>query len=84
MNNILQRFVLWDELIQDFDEAENDYNIRREILPRADPFDLSDVKFVKLFRLTKPLCQNLIETVRPYIQEPNRLSALTVQTKVRK
>lgn len=83
-NNNLQRFLLWEEIMEDVRDAEEFYNIRREVLRRSNPFDLSDEKFIKLFRLTKPLCENLINIVRPFVHEPPRRSALTVQTKVMK
>lgn len=83
MNNNIQRFLLWQEIMEDAEDAEEFYNIRRDVLPRTNPFNLSDEKFIKLFRLTKPLCENLINIVRPFIHEPPRRSTLTVQTKVR-
>ena len=50
---------------------------------RDDAFELSDRKFIKLFRLNKNTADNLINTAEQYIPGPTRASALDVSTKVR-
>lgn len=47
-----------------------------------DAFELSDNRFVKLFRLNKALVKSLIDSLYPFMKQPNRKSALDVNTKV--
>lgn len=47
-----------------------------------DPFMLSDRLFVKSFRLSKYLANQLIEMLRPLIEDANRSSAIDLKTKV--
>jgi len=44
--------------------------------------DLNDRQFICMYRLSKELCQNVIDMVRPFMKEPSRQSALTVERKV--
>ncbi|GLV47732.1 hypothetical protein CBL_20970 [Carabus blaptoides fortunei] len=44
-------------------------------------FRLSDRQFVRIFRLSKMLTNNLIEIVEPYIRPQSRISALDITTK---
>lgn len=77
------QLVYWhDAMIHDFEEAWEEMNIGRDILPQTNPFQLSPRKFVQMFRLTKPLAEDVIEMVTPYMEAPTRASALTIQTKV--
>lgn len=56
--------------------AENDHG--RQFHAYDNPFeDLSDDKFVKLYRLTKPMTEGLVDLVEPFIEAPTRVSDLT-------
>ncbi|XP_030758026.1 putative nuclease HARBI1 [Sitophilus oryzae] len=55
----------------------------RNVLPQQDPFALSDHKFVKLFRVSKNLCREIVEMVTPYVTVSTRLSSLTVLATLR-
>ena len=38
MNNNIQRLLMWEDIMGDIEDAEELYNIRREVLPRTNPF----------------------------------------------
>ncbi|CAI6371033.1 unnamed protein product [Macrosiphum euphorbiae] len=44
--------------------------------------ELSDHQFLKKFRLSKALVQELIDVLTPYMIEPNRLSSIPIKIKV--
>ncbi|KAF2900444.1 hypothetical protein ILUMI_05739 [Ignelater luminosus] len=73
------QFVAIDAL-GDIEEAAN--HPPRRFQQRKSAFDLPDHRFVKMFRLTKSLVRELIETLQPFIVPPSRTSALDVETKV--
>ncbi|KAF2890356.1 hypothetical protein ILUMI_15818 [Ignelater luminosus] len=73
------QFVAID-VLGDIKEAAN--RPPRRFQRRESAFNLPDHRFVKMFRLTKPLVRELIETLQPFIVPPNRTSALDVETKV--
>ncbi|KAF2901644.1 hypothetical protein ILUMI_04539 [Ignelater luminosus] len=73
------QFVVIDAL-GDIEEAAN--RPPRRFQRRESAFDLPDHRFVKMFRLTKPLVRELIETLQLFIVPPSRTSALDVETKV--
>lgn len=53
------------------------------VLVRPNIFEkMSDHKFVKTFRLTKILANDLISKLTPYLPETKRKSALTAETRV--
>ena len=55
----------------------------RRFYPYIDPFEeLSDRKFVKLYRLTKPVAEELINILEPHMRAPTRISALSIPRKV--
>lgn len=59
-------YSLLDGMVADFNVCYNN------------PFeDLSDDKFVKLYRLTKPMTEGLVDLVEPFIEAPTRVSDLT-------
>lgn len=77
--------MLWNDIInEDVEEAVAEMGIGRDILPQTNPFQLSDRKFVQLFRVDKNLCHNIIDMVTPFLPQPTRTSAMSIQTKVRK
>lgn len=79
----LNDVMLWEQIEEDLIEAiEN--RTSAEILEKRDPFLLSDQKFIKLFRLTKEVTNELIDILTPFLQPPSRRSALSVKTKVGK
>lgn len=55
----------------------------RHIFQKRDPFELSDDKFIKIFRLSKNLVNEFIDDIQPFMQQPSRKSALSIQRKVR-
>lgn len=58
-------------------------NVRQPFGVKVNPFlALSDIAFVKTYRLSKNLTNYLIELVTPFIEPPKRSSALSVQDKV--
>lgn len=69
-------------------EAENEHMIARNKRNRrlrniaAEAFNISDEKFVKLFRLTKPLVRTFIRDLSPYMKQRQRKSMLDVKIKV--
>lgn len=74
--------VLWDNINQDVNDAEIQANIQRNVLIKRDPFELSDEKFVKMFRLSKELVRNIVEMITQFVEGSTRASALTRETKV--
>ncbi|CAK1555217.1 unnamed protein product [Leptosia nina] len=48
----------------------------------SDPFEMPNVLFIKTYRLTKPMVQNLIRTLSPVIPKLKRRDALSVKEKV--
>jgi hypothetical protein len=48
----------------------------------GDPFLISDVKFIKIFRLNKVLTRNLIDELSEFMVPPARSSALTIEKRV--
>lgn len=56
---------------------------RRRIQQLRNPFEeFSDIEFIRHYRLTKQLTQELIHLVEPYIDAPIRSYGLTVARKV--
>lgn len=49
---------------------------RRIFRGREDSFDLSDRQFVKIYRLRKDLCRDVINMVEPFLNPPTRSTAL--------
>ncbi|XP_067125936.1 putative nuclease HARBI1 [Centruroides vittatus] len=69
--------------IEELERAERRCLRRQRIFrPRIDAFDLHDEHFRRLFRLSKEVALNLINTLRPTLKEQTRRSALSVQTRV--
>ncbi|KAK4880827.1 hypothetical protein RN001_008973 [Aquatica leii] len=58
-NNILLNNIIQEDL----EDAAGEVEIRRDVLPQTNPFDLSDHKFVKLFRVSKHLFQEIVDLV---------------------
>lgn len=54
----------------------------RRIFDERDPFELNDNRFIKIFRLSKNVVNEFIDDVQPFMQEPSRKSALSIQRKV--
>lgn len=73
-----------------FEFLENDYsesNLRRKrqrmsLRVQADAFELEEREFIRQYRLSKSLAQELCEEIRPMIRETRRSSDLSVETKV--
>lgn len=82
MEGVGARFIV---IINDIEDAEDQAQepIRR-FYQQEPSFELSETKFIKLFRLSKELARNLIQMVTPFMEAPTRASALSIQTKVGK
>lgn len=83
----LNEILLYNHVIGDLENAENDAmgpaGRLLHVRERVDPFEkLSEEKFVNFFRVSKDLARVIVETVRPYIAEATRRSALSVEQKV--
>lgn len=49
----------------------------------VDPFEeLTDSQFIKMYRLSKPMVEEVVHLVEPYIDPPLTVSGLSVTTKV--
>ncbi|KAL5232614.1 hypothetical protein ACI65C_000024 [Semiaphis heraclei] len=71
------------QAIENLEVIELDAEIIRNSRGLLNPFQyLSDRQFIGMYRLSKDLCQSAIDMVRPFIKEPSRRSALTVEHKV--
>lgn len=77
------QLILNEILVEDVEDAIEQAQVPRDLLDKRDPFSLSDHKFVRLFRLSKDLCRDVVEMVTPFVIFPSRQSALTITTKVR-
>ncbi|KAJ8917020.1 hypothetical protein NQ315_012938 [Exocentrus adspersus] len=69
-------------IIGALEEAEIDNLIPRRLFHvRDNPFEtLNDAKFIKTFRLSKPMVLDLCNIVEPFIAAPSRTSSLDVLT----
>ncbi|XP_022162855.1 putative nuclease HARBI1, partial [Myzus persicae] len=56
--------------------------IQKPIKHRIDPFDLPEIQFVILFRLTKTLVRNLVNDLMPFLPIQNRKSSLSPEVRV--
>lgn len=55
----------------------------RRFFNESNPFiELSDKKFIKLFRLSKNAVNEFIDDVKPFMQPQTRKSSLSIQRKV--
>lgn len=63
----IDEIFLADQIFQDVADAEQEAGRARLHLPKTDSFDLPDDKFIKIFRLSKPLVCDLIEMLTPYL-----------------
>lgn len=81
MNNIINGIGL--EIIQEAEILADQPARRFGYAITENPFtDLSDYKFIKSYRLSKEMTQNLIDIVDPYMVQPSRISALSTEKKV--
>lgn len=78
--NIINNIVIAQEAEAEVAHAVIRRNRIRHVA--ADAFNISDEKFVKLFRLTKPLVRNLIRDLTPYMKQRQRRSMLDNTIKV--
>ncbi|KAB0790506.1 hypothetical protein PPYR_15092, partial [Photinus pyralis] len=53
--------LLNDIINEDIEEAAAHLAIGRDVLSQTNPFELSDRKFVQLFRVDKDLCHEIID-----------------------
>lgn len=70
------------DIINAMELEEANLENKRKVFNRQDAFDMPEYQFVKLFRLTKNVTSNLIDTLENYIEPPSRKSALEVSVKV--
>lgn len=66
------------------EEAEYLNSYRRQMNYREDPFEMSDHKFVQLFRLDKSMVDQLIDRINPYMTNGKISWALDTKDKVNK
>lgn len=79
-----EEVLVINQVLQDLLEAEEDALApARQINMAINPFEtLTDQQFVKMFRVSKILAQEIINTVRPFIVQGQSYSAIDLQTKV--
>lgn len=63
-------------------EERRDHNIRYNHRIQDDPFELSEKKFVQLYRLSKAAARYLIDIVEPHMNPQTRISAISPTIKV--
>lgn len=81
----IKEALIINQIFEDVVDAENlAHNPGRTVYPRHDVFRISDLQFIKLFRLSKNLVRELIEIVSPFVPQRISRSALNVQTIVNK
>ncbi|KAI4468076.1 hypothetical protein MML48_2g00019109 [Holotrichia oblita] len=75
--------LIIQQILEDLNEAEEEQErpVRR-FYNREDAFEISDIQFIKLFRLNKPTTREVINIASEYINEPSRKSATSVTLKV--
>jgi len=56
--------------------------MRRTIRETYDPFKLPDARFIELFRLSKPLAQELIDMLKPHLHRPSTVKGIQQDQKV--
>lgn len=62
----LNNLLYWNNLMyDDILEAVEDFQVGRDVLQRTDPFQLSDRKFLQIFRLSKNMVNDVVEMVLP-------------------
>jgi hypothetical protein len=77
-----------DELLDleflECDLAENAYQKNRRLCTRnqCDPFHLSDMEFIRRYRLSKELVYEICEDLRPMVKEPTRTTDIDLEKKV--
>ncbi|CAI6345177.1 unnamed protein product [Macrosiphum euphorbiae] len=68
------------QAVENLEIIEMDAEIIRNSREALNPFQhLSDGQFIGMYRLSKELCQTVIDMVRPFMKEPSRQSALTIE-----
>lgn len=79
----LEEVILIQRIFDDLVDAEEEaMRPQRRFLPKEDAFAFSNETFIKNFRLTKELTQQLIQQLTPFLTVPSRTSALSIETKV--
>lgn len=70
--------------LENMEQAERNNNMPPRIFHvRDNPFETSsESRFIKTYRLTTEMTNNLIDLLEPFLISPSRSSALDVQTKV--
>lgn len=69
--------------ISALEQAELLCEENREIHILTNAFDMSDKKFIRIFRLSKDMVEELIHRLSPHMTEASRISALSIRTKAR-
>lgn len=59
--------IICDQINEDIEDAEIQNHIGMDVLPKRNPFELSEQKFIKMFRLTKALTRQLIDIVQHHV-----------------
>lgn len=78
--NINRHFAI---VVEDLENQEIAEANQRQFHQRINPFvDLSEYLFIKNYRLSKDLANQLIEMLTPFIRDHTRTSAISIRTKV--
>lgn len=76
-------YEIFEFLEEDFAHASSSkMQRRRRLRVQCNPFDLEDAEFIKRYRLTKDLAQNLCDELAPTMKSPTKSTDLSVETKV--
>lgn len=70
------------EMLENAEIADRAPPLRRVYNVRQDAFEMSDMKFRRLFRLNKDLAANVIDIYDEIGRPPSRSSAIDNETKV--
>lgn len=68
--------------LENLEHEENQQNIRIPRNPRSAFDNMSEEAFIKTFRLTKDLVNNLINILEPFIRPKRRPTDLDIRSKV--
>lgn len=50
--------------------------------PFVNPMQMTDSEFIKIYRLSKPVFEDVVNLLEPYMNEPSTISGMSISTKV--
>ncbi|KAJ8930648.1 hypothetical protein NQ314_016563 [Rhamnusium bicolor] len=74
------RFILIEEIRRG--QQRTNKNEMRLLRNHSNPFELPDHRFIDLFRLNKDLMRNLINALRPHLQERSRITGVLPEQRI--